>query len=79
MAKGRSAELIKLRNKKLIERYFYWSEIKRRRFDDVLTILSTEEFFLSEATIERLIRDNDGLLQKLFDRSDKKVFQTKLF
>ena len=39
MSKGRSKNLIKKRNEALIRRYYYWTEIRRRRFDDVLKIL----------------------------------------
>ena len=56
MTKGRSRELLKERDQKIFERYYYWTEEKRRRFDDVLNILSTEEFFLSEARILKILR-----------------------
>ena len=46
--KGRSAELVALRDAALVRRYYYWTEVKRLRFDDVFKKLSTEEFFISE-------------------------------
>ena len=64
MAKGRNKSLISLRDEKLIRRYYYWTEIERRRFDDTLTILSKQEFFISEARIMAIIRNN---LNKLDD------------
>lgn len=42
---------------KLYERYYYWTEVKRLRFDDALQKLSREEFFLSESRIMQIIRD----------------------
>lgn len=65
MGRGRSAELIGLRNKKLVERYYYWSEIKRRRFDDVIYILSTQEFFVHERTITEVLRKGNDYLNIL--------------
>lgn len=47
MKRGRSQDLIKKRDAKLLQRYYYWTEIKRLRFDDALKILSEEEFFIS--------------------------------
>lgn len=56
--------MISLRDEALFKRYIYWTEGKRRRFDDVLRILSKEEFFISEerilAIIRRKIRERDG-------------------
>lgn len=56
MAKGRDKELIELRDKKLFERYYYWSEVQRLRFDDTIRKLAFDEFFLSEATTLRIIK-----------------------
>lgn len=58
MPKGRNKNLISMRDETLIRRYYYWTEVQRRRFDDVLTILSTKEFFISEARIMAIIRKN---------------------
>ncbi len=58
MAKGRSKYLISLRDETLLRRYYYWTEIQRRRFDDVLKILAEKEFFISEARIMAIIREN---------------------
>jgi hypothetical protein len=62
---GRSSELIRIRDINLIRRYYFWSEIKRRRLDDVLEILSKKEFFISEQTIWRIIKKNHGMIAQL--------------
>ena len=56
MAKARNKQLIEERDKKLFERFYYWSEVQRLRFDDVIHKLSTEEFFICEATTLRIIK-----------------------
>lgn len=56
MGKGRNKQLIDERDKKLFERFYYWSEVQRLRFDDVIRKLSEEEFFLCEATTLRIIK-----------------------
>ncbi len=60
--KGRDKELIEARDRKLFARYYYWTEVKRLRFDDALQILSTEEFFISESRVMQIIRKliNEG-------------------
>lgn len=73
MAKGRSKNLISLRDEKLIRRYYYWTEIRRRRFDDALAILSQEEFFISEARIMAIIRKNCDKLADIEVRPVPKV------
>lgn len=57
VAKGRDKNLVNSRNQRIYERYYYWTEVKRLRFDDALKRLSTEEFFLSESRIMQIIRD----------------------
>ena len=56
MARGRNKDLINERDRRLFERFYYWSEVKRLRFDDTIRKLSTEEFFLAEATTLRIIK-----------------------
>ena len=53
--KGRNAELIERRNKKLKERFNYLYNEKRMRYDDVIKKLSLDEFFISESTIDRIL------------------------
>lgn len=62
---GRSSELIHIRNINLVKRYYYWSEIKRLRLDDVLEILSKKEFFISEQTIWNIIKKNHEMISRL--------------
>ncbi len=63
MGKGRDKHLIDERDRKLFERYYYWTEVKRLRFDDTIHKLSSEEFFISEGRvlqiIRRMIRDGE--------------------
>lgn len=56
MRKGRDRTLINERDRKLFERYYYWTEVRRLRFDDTIQKLSSEEFFLSEQRIIQIIR-----------------------
>ena len=46
-------------------RYYYWTEIKRRRFDDVLRILSDNEFFVEERTISNTLVEQDDFYNEL--------------
>ncbi|MCI7614778.1 MAG: hypothetical protein MSS61_05435 [Bacteroidales bacterium] len=55
--KGRDKQLLSLRDRKLYERYYYWTEVRRLRFDDALRILSEREFFISEGRIIYIIRN----------------------
>ena len=56
MSRGRN-KLIAKRNAAIYNRWLYWTEDQRLRFDDALTILSEAEFFLSEDRILRIIRE----------------------
>lgn len=56
MAKGRNRELVEQRDHKMFERYYYWTEVRRLRFDDTIRKLSEEEFFLSENRVMQIIR-----------------------
>lgn len=56
MKKGRNKILIELRDEALCRRYYYWTEERHLRFDDALTILSKQEFFISEERIMSIIR-----------------------
>lgn len=56
MKTGRNKILIELRDEALCRRYYYWTEERRLRFDDALTILSKQEFFISEERIMNIIR-----------------------
>lgn len=57
MGKGRSKHLISERDRRLFERYYYWTEERRLRFDDTIKKLSEEEFFLSESRVLQILRE----------------------
>ena len=57
-------ERINRRNKALVARWYYWTELVRLRADDALNKLS-EEFYIEEQTITRALLDNDGYLREL--------------
>lgn len=52
-------DLLKLRDNAVIARYYYYTEIKRLRHDDALTIIAEEEFFKGLRTIENVLLRND--------------------
>ena len=75
--KGRNAKLIAMRDEQLVYMYFYLSEIKRFRFDDVSKMLSFE-FFLSEDRIMTIIRKNINRLEELKSKPISQVKKPKL-
>lgn len=56
MPKGRNKNLIDKRDEALCRRWYYWTEVRRLRFDDALKVLSEQEFFLSEERVMAIIR-----------------------
>lgn len=70
MTRGRSKQLITERNRKLFERYYYWTEVRRLRIDDSIRKLSEEEFFISEARVMQILR---GMLQAGYTVAGKPV------
>lgn len=62
---SRRERLIYRRNKRLVARYYYWSEIKRVRFDDVLELLQEEEFFIKERNIMNILNETNSYLDTL--------------
>ena len=56
MAHGRNKELMESRDQRMFERYYYWTEIRRLRFDDTIKKLSEEEFFVSESRVMQIVR-----------------------
>ncbi|MGM9774476.1 MAG: transposase [Candidatus Egerieousia sp.] len=59
--KGRSSRLISKRNVALASRFYYWTEVKRLRFDDAIRQLSENEFFISESRIIKIINSLDNV------------------
>ena len=78
MKKGRNSHLISLRDEELLRRYYYWTEVKRRRFDDALKRLSEREFFISEARIMAIIRKNCDRLADIAVRPVPRVRKPRL-
>lgn len=56
---------LKKRNRIMTARYYYWTELKRRRFDDVLRILSDNEFFVEDRTINNTLVEQDDFYNEL--------------
>lgn len=67
------------RNRTIAARYYYWTEIKRRRFDDVMKILSDYEFFVGDRTIQNALVDQDELLHSLLEQRPAAQKLAKLF
>ena len=67
-ATGQSSRRVRLslRNRAMIARYYYWTEIRRRRFDDVMRILSDQEFFVEDRTISNTLLDLNDYLNELY-------------
>lgn len=78
MPKGRSKELISLRDEKLLRRYYYWTEVQRLRFDDALKVLSHDEFFISEERIMAIIRKNCEKLTDIVVRPVPKIKKPRI-
>lgn len=70
--------LTQLRDKRLVERYYYYTEIKRMRFDDVLEVLSLREFFISEGRIMLILRKQSQYLEELID-NETPPWQLEMF
>lgn len=56
MKRGRDKALVEARDQRMFERYYYWTEIRRLRFDDAIRKLSEEEFFVSESRVMQVVR-----------------------
>ena len=52
----RHNHLLEARDQRILDRYIYWTEERRVRFDDAISILAAEEFFLSEHSIMDIVR-----------------------
>ncbi len=66
-------ERISYRNTIMTARYYYWTELKRRRFDDTIRILADNEFFVEDRTITNaLINCNDYFRELAQNRTTTK-------
>ena len=54
------------RNRVLAARWYYWTEIRRIRFDDVLIILADREFFVEARTISNVLVQQDQYISRLY-------------
>jgi hypothetical protein len=63
----------------LTARYYYWTELQRRRFDDVLRILADREFFVEERTITNALLAQDEFLRKLCAEKTTRKQLRKMF
>lgn len=53
------------RNRIMIARLYYWHDLMRIRLDDVLTILSENEFFVEERTISNAWKEQSDFYETL--------------
>lgn len=67
------------RNRILTARYYYWTELERRRFDDVLRILSDNEFFVEERTISNALMEQDEFYRSLLQGKTTKHQLRRMF
>lgn len=72
---SRQDRLVK-RDRAMTARYYYWAEIKRRRFDDVLRILSDNEFFVGERTIINTLMSEDNFYKELLRSKSTRKLKT---
>ncbi|MBE6234773.1 MAG: hypothetical protein E7112_00890 [Bacteroidales bacterium] len=63
---GRDPQLLAARNAKILERFIYWTEEQSMRSDRAITLMSQQEFFLTEQTILKV-------LNEAYSRDGKKV------
>ena len=71
-SRGRSPELISLRNECLVARYYYLSEIKRLRYDDAIARLSSA-FFISCSQVQSVTMNNNHLFEQLRGSTIKQI------
>lgn len=73
------ADRIAKRNRVLTARYYYWTELERRRFDDALRILSDGEFFLEERTVANVLMEQDEFFNTLLKGRTSKRQLRRMF
>lgn len=52
-------ERLRARNRAIVARYNYWTEVQRLRHDDAMRQLAENEFFLSEFQIMKILKAAD--------------------
>jgi hypothetical protein len=65
MRKGRSESRISLRDEKLITRFYYYAEIGKLNYSNILSKLS-EEFDIDENVVRARIKKRTDILDKLY-------------
>lgn len=78
MPRGRDQQLLSRRDEALLRRYYYWTEVQRLRFDDALKLLSQDEFWISEARIMTIVRQNCHKLKDIDVKPVPKVRKPRL-
>lgn len=78
MSRGRDQHLLSRRDEALLRRYYYWTEVQRLRFDDALKLLSQDEFWISEARIMTIVRQNCHKLKDIDVKPVPKVRKPRL-
>lgn len=76
--RGRSSHLINYRNTAIAYRYYYHARIHKKRYDDILEILS-KEFMIAPYTIAKILTSNDELIQPIFKSNPDFATMKKLF
>ena len=71
LRKGRSRDLIALRNDALFARYYYYVTFTDKRLEVIYEVL-TNEFYLAEKTITDIVTDNAGEIRKLRNNNTTK-------
>ena len=55
------------RNRLIVARYYYWTELQRRRWDDTMRILADREFFIEERTVSNILLEEDAYYRELIN------------
>lgn len=66
--RARNKKFTLLRDRALCARFYYHSELHRRRFDDVINILSYHEFFIGEQSIKDALNFQNDYLSDLMNK-----------
>ena len=75
-SKGRSIDLLKKRNECIYGRFYYYSKLHKKRYEEVINLLRNE-FFLTENRIVVLIQSAPTEALRAFDSWDIKDFEKK--
>ena len=55
------------RNRLIVARYYYWTELQRQRWDDTMRILADREFFIEERTVSNILLEEDAYYRELIN------------